>query len=385
MQEESVLIIAGEMSGEEIALGFIDEIQEKYPHLQFFGVGGDRLKSKGVKLLYHLKNFSSWGISGVISKIPFYFKALDKILSESRRRSTKIAILIDFQTFNFKLAKKLHKDGVKVLFLVAPQAWAWKAWRGREMAKWTEALFCLIPFEKKWFSDRGVKQTFHLTHPMYSQYENVLAKKEWKDFKQIKENCRLLLLPGSRKFEVKNLLPIFLQACEKLKEQGLNIEVGVLQSSTLDQSFINPLLQTTKYSPRIFHEGEEAFLWADLGLACSGTITLTSALFEIPSIVCYRTSLLNQFVFETFVSYTGPISLANIMKSNSIDKDCEKIFPELVQDEVSLYNILHELRKLLEDQDHYDKIRMKLSGFADNLRGEQMTITSYFTKFFEGK
>jgi len=118
MQEESVLIIAGEMSGEEIALGFLDDLQSNCPHLNFFGVGGDGLKAKGMKLLYHLKDFSSWGISGVLTKIPFYFKALDKIVHESRRRSVRVAILIDFQTFNFKLAKKLHAEGVKVLFLV---------------------------------------------------------------------------------------------------------------------------------------------------------------------------------------------------------------------------------------------------------------------------
>jgi len=114
-------------------------------------------------------------------------------------------------------------------------------------------------------------------------------------------------------------------------------------------------------------------------------VTLSTALFEIPSIVCYKTSLLNQFVYETFISYEGPISLANIMKSNSIDKSCPKIFPELIQDQVSLYNIMTELLKLIEDQNHYENVRSQLEGFAGNMQGGQMSVESYFSQLIGQK
>ena len=379
MHKESVLIIAGEMSGEEIALGFVDELQGRYPEIKLFGVGGDSLKSKGMDLLYHLKDFSSWGISGVITKIPFYYKAMDLIVNETQKRSVKIAILIDFQTFNFKLAKKLHQQGVKVLFLVAPQAWAWKAWRGKEMAKWTEALFCLLPFEKEWFANKGVKNVFHMTHPMYSRYSNTLKLKKWKTFKELQKKCHLLLLPGSRKFEVKNLLPVFLQACKKLQEEGFCLEIGLLKSENLDQQFFDNIINAANIKMTTFESGEEAFSWGDISLACSGTITLTSALFEIPTVVCYKTSLLNQFIFETFVNYTGPISLANIMSCNSIEQSSKKIFPELIQDEVSLYNILMELSKILRNEENYDRIKSELQDYSLRMQGEKMDIISYFS------
>ena len=117
-----ILLIAGEKSGEEHALSFVPELLRKFPNLHFYGVGGDNLKSNGMELLYHLRDFSSWGFTEVIGKIPFYFKALRKIEAEVERRNTKIAILIDFQDFNMRLAKKISKKGVKVLYYVAPQA-----------------------------------------------------------------------------------------------------------------------------------------------------------------------------------------------------------------------------------------------------------------------
>jgi lipid-A-disaccharide synthase len=120
----SCLIITGEKSGEEHALSFFTDLKNNSPDTQFYGVGGDDLQAKGLELLYHLKDFSSWGYSGVISKIPFYIKVMNAILAEVDRRGTKVAILVDYQSFNLKLAGKLKERGVDVLYYVAPQAWS---------------------------------------------------------------------------------------------------------------------------------------------------------------------------------------------------------------------------------------------------------------------
>jgi lipid-A-disaccharide synthase len=125
MKKQSCLIIAGEKSGEEHALSFLNELKRASPDTEFFGVGGDEMKQAGVELLYHLNDFSSWGYSEVITKIPFYFKAMNTIVDEVKKRGTKTAILIDFQSFNLKLAGKLKEIGVEVLYYVAPQACAW--------------------------------------------------------------------------------------------------------------------------------------------------------------------------------------------------------------------------------------------------------------------
>ena len=151
------LVIAGEKIWRGTLLSFFDSLQSSYPEMSFWGVGGDDLRDRGMDLLYHLKDFSSMGFSEVILKVPFYFKALKTIEDEVKKRQCKVAILIDFQDFNLKLSKKLKSLGVKVLYYVAPQAWAWKEWRAKTIQETTDTLFTILPFEKKWFQDRGVK------------------------------------------------------------------------------------------------------------------------------------------------------------------------------------------------------------------------------------
>ena len=133
---ENVLIIAGEKSGEEHALTFLEGLKVQHPEIKFWGVGGDELAAQGMELKYHLRDFSSWGFSEVIKKLPFYIKALKNIEQEALKRKTKTAILIDFQDFNLRLAKRLKKQGVNVLYYVAPQAWAWKASSRGVAARW---------------------------------------------------------------------------------------------------------------------------------------------------------------------------------------------------------------------------------------------------------
>ena len=151
----SCLLIAGEKSGEEHAMSFFPELKSLVPEAEFYGVGGDELKSHGMDLLYHLKDFSSMGFSEVIGKIPFYFNALSHIEKEVIRRHTKVAILVDFQGFNMRLAKRLSKRGVKVLYYVAPQAWAWKSHRAQALSETVHTLFTILPFEKNGFRIGG--------------------------------------------------------------------------------------------------------------------------------------------------------------------------------------------------------------------------------------
>ena len=205
--QNSCLIVVGELSGEEHSQSFFLELKELCPNVEFFGVGGDYLQKNGVDLLYHLNSFSSWGLNEVIKKIGIYLKAFKVLESEVQRRGCKKAILVDYQTFNLKLALKLKKLGVDTLYYVAPHAWAWKAWRAPLLAKSVHTLFCLLPFEKKWFQDRGVKKDIPIAHPLFKKHQVGFSK-----IRKKKNVKRLLLLPGSRKTEIKFLYPKFLSA-----------------------------------------------------------------------------------------------------------------------------------------------------------------------------
>lgn len=331
----SCLIIAGEKSGEEHAMSFFPRLKALCPETQFFGVGGDDLKLAGLELQYHLNDFSTWGYSEVFKKIPFYKEALKNILAEVEKRNCKTAILVDFQSFNMKLAKALKEKGVNVLYYVAPQAWAWKEYRVKALEKNVHTLFTIIPFEKQWFLDRGVKRVVSIDHPLLTHYENDLINKPIIHRENIK-TINLLLLPGSRNFEVKNLLPLFVEAVDQLKKQ-YSLKVSVVKSSSVDPKIYASY--DHKFDQTYWNEElTTALRENDICFAASGTVTLACALYEIPTIVTYKTSLLNEFIFHTFVPYKGPISLANIVHQNSV-------FPELVQDQVTPFNLVSCFRE----------------------------------------
>lgn len=354
-----VLIIAGEKSGEEHALSFLPKLKETLPDIHFFGVGGEALKKEGVELLYHLEEFSSWGVSEVITKIPFYLNALKHIENEVTQRNCKVAILIDFQSFNMKLAKKLKKNGVKVLYYVAPQAWAWKEWRTKVLEETVDTLFTIIPFEKKWFEDKGVSKVVSISHPLWNHYHEQLKQisptelsLEAKPFSKFEKEVNILILPGSRNSEVKCLLQPFIKAAEILKKR-FPVNLGIVKSPNVNPYYYKP------YDRLFKHEWEseqldQALRWADFSIATSGTVTLTCALFEVPTVVSFDSSLFNGWIFYTFVNYDWYASLANIVHE-------EEVFPELIGEECSDYTIVNLMSEWLTNPEKYNKTKEKLS------------------------
>lgn len=370
--EKSCLIITGEKSGEEHALSFFKELKMESPDTQFFGVGGEDLKSAGLELLFNLKDFSSWGYSEVIFKIPFYIKAMNRILDEVEKRNCQVAILVDYQSFNLKLAGKLKKRGVEVLYYVAPQAWAWKEYRVKKLSEYVNTLFTIIPFEKQWFHDRGVQKVISIDHPLWTTYEKDLLNFSSINFDPTsKKIMRLLLLPGSRNFEVTLLLPEFVESIRLLQKE-FHLEVSIVKSSSVREDLYRPYNQ---YFDKIYTHEElvVALKASDFALAASGTVTLTCALFEVPTVVCYKTSLLNQFIFEAVVRYKWFISLANIVQNRAV-------FPELLQDQVTSYNIVSHFRFWYYNQKDYLELKEQLKQTKKLVKGEGMNIPQYIKK-----
>ena len=364
------LVIAGEKSGEEHCLSFFDSLQSSYPEMSFWGVGGDDLQSRGMDLLYHLKDFSSMGFSEVILKIPFYFKALKTIEDEVKKRQCKVAILIDFQDFNLKLSKKLKSLGVKVLYYVAPQAWAWKEWRAKTIQETTDTLFTILPFEKKWFQDRGVKNVVSLKHPLWLSYKDKILEEKTRveprnDKNWTKRQKTILLLPGSRNSEVSSLLPVFARAIECLSNRW-EVDLRIVTSENVSDAYYKPFAHLFS---RVYESKSlgDALLEADLAVAASGTVTLATALFSVPTVVCYKLSLLNNFIFYNFLNYDGPISLANIVHGDFV-------FPELFNEEFSDFNVAQALNNWLEDYEKFSTLKNRLRGTEALLRGEMEDV-----------
>jgi lipid-A-disaccharide synthase len=366
----SCLVIAGEKSGEEHALSFFRDLKKQLPHTTFFGIGGDELQAEGLELIYHLNDFSSWGYSEVVKKIPFYIKAMKNIEDEVVKRNCKVAILVDFQSFNLKLAGKLKKLNIDVLYFVAPQAWAWKEYRVKKLASSVHTLFTIIPFERDWFKERGVKQILSITHPLLTTYQDQLRNFK-SHYLQKNKSINILLLPGSRNFEVQNLLRDFTQAIKLLRKE-LNIHVSIVQSSSVNKKLYDSYAE---YFDTVYKNEDLviALQNADFAFAASGTVTLACALFELPTIVCYRVSLINYFIYQTFVNYTGPASLANIIHNRSV-------FPELIQDQSTSFNIVTQIKKWYNSNEEYLKLKAILKTTKNVVEGEALDVALYMAQ-----
>ncbi|MGE3609906.1 MAG: lipid-A-disaccharide synthase [Bacteriovoracaceae bacterium] len=372
---ESCLLIAGEKSGEEHALSFFSELKSLCPEVKFYGVGGDELKSLGVELLYHLKDFSSMGFSEVIQKIPFYFKALKNLEREVLKRGTQTAIVIDFQDFNLRLARRLSKRGVRVLYYVAPQAWAWKPHRASILSQATHTLFTILPFEKEWFMSRGVKQVRSIPHPLMITYKDEFKDIPAKPFGSWGNKIKILLLPGSRKFEVKELLPEFIEIIKNLKKQ-YNIEVHLVKVGHIPKAFYDYYEKDID----VFYESNDltkAMKTCHFGLAASGTVTLSTGLFELPTIVCYRGSLLNEFIFNNFIHYHGPISLTNIIHG-------KMVYPEFTQSQINPKLITKVISSWIENEKLYNEIKSTLKETKNLLSGENFSVAAYMAQVIHG-
>ena len=352
-------------------MSFFPELKSLVPEIEFYGVGGDELKADGVELLYHLKDFSSMGFSEVVGKIPFYFNALSQLENEVIKRGTKVAILVDFQGFNMRLAKRLSKLGVKVLYYVAPQAWAWKAHRAQVLSETVYTLFTILPFEKSWFQERGMKQVRSIPHPLMHTYKGQLSNIPAKPYGSWKNKLKLLLLPGSRKFEIYSLLPVFIETAKKLRE-FYSVEVHLVKVSHVE----NEIYDYFESDIDVWYESTaltQAMRACHLSLAASGTVTLSTGLFELPTVVCYQASLLNQFIFYNFIKYKGPISLTNIIHG-------EMVFPEFVQEQVNAQQLTRVIKTWLADEKAYNDLKDKLKNTKLLLSGEDFSVPQFMSQ-----
>ena len=350
--------MVGEKSGEEHCLSFFDNLLAYCPDVYFWGVGGDELKKRGVDLLYHLKNFSSWGLVEVVGKIPFYLRASREIERKIEERKTETAILVDFQEFNFRLAKRLHAKGVQVLYFVAPQAWAWRPGRAKILGRCVHTLFSIIPFEKKWFQERGVKRVISVPHPVYHRFQCTFGK----GVKEGDSPRYLAILPGSRNFEVAYLLPLFIKALGRIDGEFKKILVC---ANSVDYRLYEPYLREIDvvYDDKDLGTALEKSHYA---LAASGTVTLSCALFGVPTVVAYKASLITDFLFS-FFAYKGFVSLANIVCG-------EGVYPELIQERATSFNVAMALGQWIHHPEEEALCRKKLVKIQDLIGGDKIDV-----------
>lgn len=358
---KNILIIAGEVSGDLHGGNLVRAIKNLDSSIHFFGIGGNNMKSAGVELIYHIDAISFMGFIEVIKHIPFLKRIKKNLLKLVEERNPDAIILIDYPGFNLSFAQDVYKLNKKVLYYISPQIWAWGGKRIHTIKKLIHKMIVVFPFEEKMYRENGVNVEF-VGHPLLDVIENYQFESKENFFKNYSLNPEKKLLavfPGSRKQEIKNILPEVYEAIKMLRKNfDLNVVISGVKS--IDEKIYREVIGND--IPIVFDKNYELMKYADAGIIKSGTSTLEAALFELPFVVVYRTSYLSYLIGKNLIQI-DKISLANIVAE-------EKIVDELIQKDCNANKIYSKVSELLTDDEKRFEMKNKMRKIK-NLLGEK--------------
>lgn len=354
--EKSIMVIAGEASGDIHGSRLVKAMKEKNEGLVFFGIGGNLLKEAGVKIIRDASTLSVVGITEVISKIFSLIKAIADAKKVLKELKPDLLILIDFPDFNLKIAAAAKKLGIPVLYYISPQVWAWRQGRVKKLKKLVNHLAVILPFEKDFFKKHAIPVTY-VGHPLL---DGEVLTSEHNDNTDIKS---IGLLPGSRDKEIAKHLPVMLQAASLIKRRMENIEITVSLASTVERQYVEKIIKEQGvFDQNIISQGtEKIFKNCSLIIAVSGTVTLEAALAAVPMITIYKVSPVS-YLFGKALIKVSNICLVNLIAQ-------KQLVPELIQNDATAENIAKEALKMLDNPDELKKMRKELIGIRDILGG----------------
>ncbi|GJQ43386.1 MAG: lipid-A-disaccharide synthase [Ignavibacteriaceae bacterium] len=354
-----LLIITGEVSGDLIGASLIRELKSLQPELIITGIGGDRMKSSGMNLIYHSDQMAILGFVEVIKHLPFIRQVRKKIIETVIQENIRCVVLIDYPGFNLNIAKKLKERGIKIIYYVSPQIWAWAKGRVKKVQRFVDKMLVVFPFEVEFYNNEKVNVEY-VGHPLVeriSQY-NFFSKEDFfAKYNLDEEKKTLLVMPGSREQEVKEIFPETIKAADMLAKK-FDLQVVVAKSKNIDAKVFRDLSVSEKFT-LIEDHNYELMKYSYFGIIKSGTSTLEAGYFTLPMVVVYKTSSLTYLIGKQLIKL-DKIGMVNIL----LDK---MVVPELIQNEANSENIFNTTSKIISDEKIYQSIKHKLEFVKEKL------------------
>jgi lipid-A-disaccharide synthase len=355
----SVLIVAGEKSGEAYGAGLVREFKTIEPSARFFGIGGKRMESEGVDILFPMDDLAVVGIVEILSQIPRIRKIFRRIQEEVKARAPQAAVLIDSPDFNLRLAKRLKKLGVPVLYYISPTVWAWRRGRLRTIKKNVTEMLLIFPFEEAIYKNGGIPARF-VGHPLLERIRIAFGREEFCRKYGLDPKRKLItLLPGSRATEIRFHLPVLVRAMEKMRREWA-AQFVLVQADHLDEDFYRRFLpQGLPGLTTVRRDAYEAMAAGDLVLSACGTANLEAALVGTPLIAFYRLSPLTYIFGVKFVRIKN-YSIVNILAG-------DRIIPELIQRRFTPENLFQEAKRILASPDIQTAMKERFQQIRSSL------------------
>jgi lipid-A-disaccharide synthase len=365
---KSIFISAGEPSGDLHASVLIKELRIIFPsnEMTVTGLGGDRMRKENADLLYHINDLSAIGFVDVIRKYNFFRKVLKNCLKFVRNNNVNAVILVDYPGFNLRFAEELRKFYTgKIIYYISPQLWAWNEKRVYAVKKNVDKMLVVFPFEVDFYKKFGVDSVY-VGHPLVKRIGEFLEN-NFRDKKIFGSEKKLAILPGSRKTEIKNHLPVLLKTADQLCRE-FELTVNISKAAGVDNGAFDAFSSELRNYNLTSESVYELILNSDLVFTKSGTSTVECALIGTPFLIFYKTFLLNYYLLKPMVK-VDRLGMINILAK-------EMIVKEFIQKEFTSGNLLLESRRILTDENYKSRMQQKLRKVWEILGTEDASLNA---------
>jgi len=359
-----LMLVAGEPSGDAHAASLVSALRESSPHTKIdcFGATGPLMRNQGVETIINSDDLAIMGIVEVGRVLPKFLAAFKTLKAAAIERKPDAVILIDWPEFNLRLARSLHRRGLKVIYYISPQLWAWRPGRIKIVKRDVDLLLSILPFEADWFQTRGVSHVEFVGHPLSGEVHARYDREEFCRRHELDPARPILaLLPGSRHKELVRILPPMLQAADLIYRAQPDVQPVVVVAPSRDLGEVHQILQPYSNGIKftvVHHQTREALAAADVAAVASGTATLEAALLGTPMVIVYKESAINWHTLGSLIN-VDHYGLVNLVAG-------ERLVTELMQNDLTGDRLATELLTLLDPKENL-AMRAELKTISEKL------------------
>ncbi|HKQ78333.1 MAG TPA: lipid-A-disaccharide synthase [Blastocatellia bacterium] len=354
------MVVAGEASGDKHGAKLVAALRGLRPDLAFdvFGAGGDEMREAGIETYVDAREVAIMGALEVARALPKFLRVFRRLRDAANERKPRLVILIDWPEFNLRLAKRLKRDGHRVIYYISPQIWAWRGYRINAIKRDVERMLVILPFEKDYY-ERNSVEVDYVGHPLLDSVRVTEARVEFCSRNGLDPSKPIVaLLPGSRHSEMKYILPPMAEAVKLLNQSHPHLQFILPLALTFARAEIAP--QISSINLRVIeHDTYNAIASADLAVVASGTATLETAIIGSPLIIVYRASQLNWRIFRPLIN-TPFVGMPNLIAG-------KEIAPELLQDDLNGERLAKLIVEFLGDPARLQQSRANLAEVRKRL------------------
>jgi lipid-A-disaccharide synthase len=367
-QSLKLMIVAGEASGDAHAAALVQALRAATDtNLEIFGATGPLMRAAGVESIVRSDDLAILGLLEIGRALPKFWNAYKLLKQAALQKNPDAVILVDWPDFNLKLARSLHRRGLKVIYYISPQLWAWRAYRARSVARNVDLLLSILPFEQEWYDERGIDQVEYVGHPLAGEVHPRYDRAEFCRQNKLNPSLPIIsLLPGSRRKELERILPPMLEAAALISVQRPEIQFVVAVAPSRNSDEVRQIIRAQRATPEplpsclhiVSGQARETLAASDAAAIASGTATLEAALLGTPMVVVYKESWVNWNTLGRLIT-VDHYGLINLVAG-------ERVATELMQDNLNGERLADELFLLL-DEKRNQETRARLREIANQL------------------